>query len=182
MVGCGWRYKGVIDISEASKRGGGGDVGDRSGGSESDAHLYERLAPELIRFAALLVGPSDAEDLLGAAVLNAISSPKWPDIENRRAYLYRTLTNEAHSNRRSYARRRRRERRVAERDAFEHDLADPDVMRSLRALSVRQRAVIHLTYWADLAPGRVAETLDMSMRTVERELMNARKRLGEELS
>ncbi len=55
-------------------------------------------------------------------------------------------------------------------------------MRALKTLTVRQRAVIHLTYWADLAPQVVADTLDTSLRTVERELATARTRLGEELS
>jgi len=53
---------------------------------------------------------------------------------------------------------------------------------ALKRLSVRQRAVIHLTYWADLSPRQVAETLDTSLRTVERELTKARTRLEEILS
>ena len=52
-----------------------------------------------------------------------------------------------------------------------------DVLAALKRLSVRQRAVIHLTYWADLAPQQVADTIGTSLRTVERELTNARTRL-----
>jgi len=44
------------------------------------------------------------------------------------------------------------------------------------------RAVIHLTYWADLEPQQVADTLGTSLRTVERELTNARTRLEAILS
>jgi DNA-directed RNA polymerase specialized sigma24 family protein len=47
---------------------------------------------------------------------------------------------------------------------------------------VRQRAVIHLIYWADLAPQQVAETMGTSLRTVERDLKNARTRLKAILS
>ncbi len=150
---------------------------------ESDEEMYVRLAPELIRFATSLVGPSDAEDLFATAVIKAISSRGWHDVENRRAYLYRMLVNEAHKSRRSASRRRRREIRVVHRDAIEMERGlDPDVLASLRRLTVRQRAVIHLTYWADLTPRQVAETLDTSLRTVERELTNARSRLEQLLS
>lgn len=151
-------------------------------GPETDAELYGRLAPELIRFATTLVGPSDAEDLLGAAVIKAISSPRWADVDNKRAYLYRVITNEATSTHRARTRRRERELRVYRRDDFEHELVDPTLMRALRTLTVRQRAVIHLTYWADLAPRQVADTLDTSLRTVERDLTNARARLEDLLS
>jgi RNA polymerase sigma factor (sigma-70 family) len=150
---------------------------------ESDEGLYARLSPELIRFATSLVGPSEAEDLFAAAVIKAISSSAWPRVDNRRAYLYRTLVNEAHKSRRTTSRRLQREIRVVHGDAMEMERGlDPDVLASLKRLSVRQRAVIHLTYWADLTPRQVAETLDTSLRTVERELTSARTRLGEMLS
>ncbi len=149
---------------------------------ESDADIYERLAPELIRFATTLVGPSDAEDLLGAAVIKAITAPTWVRVENKRAYLYRILVNEAHATRRSRTRRRNRELRQYRRDEFEHELVDPAMMNALRTLTVRQRAVVHLTYWADLAPAEVATTLDTSLRTVERDLTNARSQLEDLLS
>ena len=172
----------MIDISGQPKRGRPEAAGNVDRGRDTDAALYERLAPELIRFATTLVGPSDAEDLLGSAVLKAITTSGWADIENKRAYLYRTIANVAHSARRSGARRRNRELRTHRRDEFEHAHVDPNLMRSLRTLSIRQRAVVHLTYWADLSPSQVAQMLDTSLRTVERELTNARNRLEEELS
>jgi len=140
--------------------------------------LYVDVAPELIRFAVTLVGPSDAEDLLGSAVAKAIASTRFDRVDNKRAYLYRMLLNEAHKSRRSTGRRLNREIRVVHRDAIETERGlDPDVLAALKRLSVRQRAVIHLTYWADLAPQQVADTIGTSLRTVERELTNARTRL-----
>ena len=145
--------------------------------------LYVEVAPELIRFAVTLVGPSDAEDLLGSAVAKAIASTRFDRADNKRAYLYRMLLNEAHKSRRSTGRRLNREVRVVRRDAIEMERGiDPDVLAALKRLSVRQRAVIHLTYWADLAPQQVADTLGTSLRTVERELTNARTRLEAILS
>jgi len=151
--------------------------------AETVEQLYVRLAPELIRFATSLVGPSQAEDLLGSAVAKAIASTRWDRIDNKRAYLYRMLVNEAHKSRRSAGRRSERELRVVHRDAVEMERGlDPDVLAALKRLSVRQRAVIHLTYWADLTPTQVADTIGTSLRTVERELTNARTRLETMLS
>lgn len=153
-----------------------------AGPTESDAELYERLAPELIRFAATLVGPSDAEDLLASAVLKGITAPRWAAIENKRAYLYRALTNQARSAHRARTRRRERELRAFRRVDSDREPADPEVIAALHKLTVRQRAVIYLTYWDDLAPAQIATTLDVSLRTVERDLANARNRLKETLS
>lgn len=158
---------------------GGADIR----GGQTVEELYVDLAPELIRFAVTLVGPSDAEDLLGSAVTRAIASPRFDRADNKRAYLYRMLLNEAHKSRRSTGRRLNRELRVVHRDAIDMERGlDPDVLAALKRLSVRQRAVIHLTYWADLAPQQVADTLGTSLRTVERELTNARTRLEAILS
>jgi RNA polymerase sigma-70 factor (ECF subfamily) len=49
------------------------------------------------------------------------------------------------------------------------------------ALSVRQRAVIVLTYWADLDPRTVAERLGISEGSVRRHLARARAHLREAL-
>ena len=95
--------------------------------------LYVRLAPELIRFATSLVGPSQAEDLLGSTVAKAIASTRWDRIDNKRAYLYRMLVNEAHNSRRTSRRRSDRELRVVHRDTVEMERGlDPDVLAALK--------------------------------------------------
>jgi RNA polymerase sigma factor (sigma-70 family) len=48
---------------------------------------------------------------------------------------------------------------------------------ALRRLSVRQRAVVYLTYWIGLDASDIARGLDISVRTVQRELSAARRRL-----
>jgi|SRR4029450_3408640 hypothetical protein len=53
--------------------------------------LYQRLAPELIRFATALVGSVDAADVLSAAVVKALASPSWGRVTNHRAYLHRAV-------------------------------------------------------------------------------------------
>lgn len=148
----------------------------------SDAEVYEKYAAELTGFAAATVGPSDAEDVVAGAVLRAISSPSWPDVENHRAYLYRAVLSEALNVRRTTERRLRREIRAAATDVYESIRSDRDVLVALHRLNVRQRAVVYLTYWVDLPAHELATMLDMSERSVQRELTVARRRMRELLT
>jgi RNA polymerase sigma factor (sigma-70 family) len=59
---------------------------------------------------------------------------------------------------------------------------DPEITNAIRQLELRERAVIYLTYWADLSPSTIATTLAVSQRTVERALRDARRKLEELLS
>ena len=147
----------------------------------SDAAVYASLAPELTRFASALVGPGDAADVLSAAVVKALAAPNWPTVENRRAYLYRAVFNAAQTHRRR--RRLRVERGHREVVPPHWDLPNlhPEVRVAVRQLSVRQRAVIVLTYWADMDPAGVADHLGISDGAVRRHLARARSRLREAL-
>lgn len=80
------------------------------------AEVYRSNAPELIRFAAVLVGPSEADDLLSAAVIRVFTASNWHAVENHRAYRYRTLINEASKHRRSAQCRLARELRATRSD------------------------------------------------------------------
>jgi RNA polymerase sigma factor (sigma-70 family) len=149
--------------------------------AQSDAELYASLAPELIRFATGLVGRSDAADVLSSAVVRALSGRAWPTVENRRAYLYRAVFNEAQTWNRRSVQRRDRELRAATPTRWELPAFRPDVRAAVDRLSVRQRAVIVLTYWADLDPATVASSLGISEGSVRRHLARARARLREVL-
>ncbi|MGD9794721.1 MAG: RNA polymerase sigma factor [Acidimicrobiia bacterium] len=151
-------------------------------GEADDAEVYRKHADELMRFASALVGPSGAEDLLATSVLRALSAASWGSAENKRAYLYRVVFNEAMRSRRDARRRMAREVRAATSESFESVVADRDLIAALLKLSVRQRAVVFLTYWGDLPPSEVAITLSTSQRTVERELAAAKRRLEEVLT
>jgi RNA polymerase sigma factor (sigma-70 family) len=149
-----------------------------------DSELYERLSPELIRFATALVGRADAPDVLSGAVVKALATPGWPAVTNRRAYLYRAVFNEAQTWLKRAGQRpilERRAVRAATVDRWELPALHPDVRAAVAGLSVRQRAVIVLTYWADLDPGSVAERLGISDGSVRRHLARARARLREVL-
>lgn len=148
---------------------------------DGDREVYEKYADELVRFATALVGPSNARDVLADAVLRVFTTPSWKTVENRRAYLYRAVLNEARQRRRALDRRLRREalEQIAAADEAQLITDAADIMRALCRLSIRQRAVVYQTYWVGLETAEVADDLGVSERTVNRELARARIRLKE---
>lgn len=144
---------------------------------ERDAQVYRAHAPELVRFANSLVGPSDAQDVVSAAVLKCFSSKAWAEVDNRRAYMYRAVLNEVRSQHRSTMRRQARELRAAPPETTEIPEVRPDVLEALGQLSPRQRAVAYLTYMEDLDEGTVGERLGISPGSVRQHLGRARKKL-----
>jgi predicted DNA-binding protein YlxM (UPF0122 family) len=56
-------------------------------------------------------------------------------------------------------------------------VSELDAWGELLTLSVRERAVLALTYWQDLTPAEVAERLDISESSVRRNLARSRARL-----
>lgn len=149
---------------------------------ESDADAYVKYADELTRFATGLIGPSDAEDIVVNAYVRCVTSRRWSGIENRRAYLYRAVLNEARSTQRASIRRHLRERASARREAIEVNTPRSEVLEAVKSLSLRQRSVIFLTYWSDLDPGAIGKLLDISDGAVRRHLARARARLKEVLN
>ncbi len=147
--------------------------------TESDGELYRRHAPELVRFATVLGGPSGADDLVASAVVKAFANPGWQAVQNRRAYLYRAVLNEARQEGRSAVRRLRREQLAAPLEATEPAPVRPEVIAAVRRLDVRQRAIVFFTYWQDRSPAEIADELGITVRTVQRELADARTRLLE---
>jgi RNA polymerase sigma-70 factor, ECF subfamily len=145
-------------------------------GVVSDAELYRRHAPELVRFAVILVG-DEAEDVVASAFARCMSADGWSGVENRRAYLFRAVTNEARTFQRSAARRRVREQRVAMDGVLEVGVPRPEVWAAVESLSIRQRAVVYLTYWHDMSDVMVAEHLGIGPGSVRRHLARARDKL-----
>lgn len=147
----------------------------------SDGEVYRKYADDLTRFATGLVGPSNAADVVSDAVLSCFSSPGWPTISEKRPYLYRSVFHRAAEFHRATRRRRAREERVAVPDRVNPPEDRPEVLGAVRRLSVKQRAVIVLTYWEDLGPSSVAQLMGISEGAVKRHLARARSRLKEEL-
>ena len=142
-----------------------------------DEEAYAKHADALVRFATGLVGPADAPDVVSDAVISAMTSRRWPSIDNRRAYLYRSVLNQARMHHRSTMRRRARELRAAPAESVDMPEIRPDVLEAVGRLSPRQRAAVFLTYWEGLTPPEVAACLGVSEGSVRRHLARARNRL-----
>jgi RNA polymerase sigma-70 factor (ECF subfamily) len=143
----------------------------------SDEEIYAKHADDLLRFAMGLVGRSDAPDVVSAAVLRAISSKSWSDVRDPRRYLYRAVLNQVRNDHRDRQRRWSKELRAADRDTSFLPEYRPEVLAAVKRLSVRQRAVVVLSYWEDLPPVDIGHRLGISEGAVRRHLARARSKL-----
>ncbi len=143
--------------------------------------LWRQHADELLRFATVLVGPSDASDIVADAFLRCAPALAIPGIDNQRAYLFRAVSNRALDLRR--ARQRRWARDLAAILPASSAISDPlvDVRRAVAQLSVAQRAVVYLVYWEDNTERSAADILQISAGTVRRHLTRARNHLRKAL-
>lgn len=141
------------------------------------ADTYQRYKTDLIRFAAVLVGPDDAGDVVSSAVVRVLIKD-LDSIRNPKAYLFRAVANEARNLKRGEARRREREASASSRlDEVQMSDPYPEVRAAVERLSVRQRAVVYLAYWEDLTIQSIAEHLGISGGSVRRHLARARRNL-----
>lgn len=147
----------------------------------TDEEIYRKYADELVRFSTGLVGPFDAQDVVTDACLCAFRAKGWAEVRNPRAYLYRSVLNQARSHHRSTLRRRIREMQTASRPVSWPYEVDLDVLAAVDRLSVRQRAAVVLTYWEDRSAADVAQQLGISEGSVKRHLARARSRLRDYL-
>lgn len=142
------------------------------------ADVYEKYADQLVRFATGLVGPADGRDVMAAAVVGAMWSPGWESVVNQRAYLYKSVLNEARRHHRDSMRRRALELRAsASPEAEQPRDIRPDVLEAVARLSLSQRAVVFLAYWEDMRPAEIARELGLSEGTVHRQLGRGQARL-----
>jgi RNA polymerase sigma-70 factor (sigma-E family) len=123
--------------------------------------LYRHEQPELVRLAALLVGsPEVAADLVQDCFVRL--HPRWDQVDDRRAYLRRSVINACHS----HHRRLRRLRRVDLRPAEPVELGARELSDALAALPHRQRAALVLRFYAGLPDAEIADALDCRPGTV----------------
>ena len=139
-----------------------------------DEDLWRQHADELLRFATVLVGPTDAYDVVADVMLRVGAA--------------RQLAGRGQQAGLPVPRRRQSGDRSAAQPAapLERDLAAvgparpaqpddfADVRRAVCALSPMQRAVVYFTYWEDLPERAIAEMLQLSPGTVHHALDRAR--------
>lgn len=147
-------------------------------GQIARSDVYEKYSHDLVRFATGLVGPDDGPDLVSSAMLNVLWSPSWIQVENPRAYLYRSVLNEARKRHRTRMKRAGAEARAAASpDIVAMGEVHPEVLEAVGSLSPRQRAIVFLAYWEDLTSAEIARRLELSEGTVRRHLSRAETRL-----
>jgi RNA polymerase sigma factor (sigma-70 family) len=142
-----------------------------------DEALYRKHADSLIRLASSMVGRSDAEDVLSEAVLRVMNSRNWANVENKKAYLYRSVANEAQRFVRSRSRRQQRQFRFVTQGNTEPEEIPTESFDLLSSLTARQRAVVYLTYWEDLDGAACGRSLGISEGAVRRHLHRAKAKI-----
>lgn len=156
------------------------------------ADVYAAHHAEALRLAFLLTGDRHrAEDAVADAFVNVYRQLRRTEIAQPRAYVRRAVVNEVNSRFRRLALERRH---AAARSGDERGqlqpadaMADHDEMFvALRGLPQRQRTVVVLRYYEDLAEKDIAAAMGVSVGTVKstlhRALANLRSRLGEGVS
>jgi RNA polymerase sigma factor (sigma-70 family) len=148
-------------------------------GSENELQdvVWQSYSAELIRFAGVLVGPHDAQDVVVDAVVRCSLHLDGVYETQRRAYLYRAVSNEARNLYRSRRRRWARDLAAVGPSSTGGPDSQVDVRRAVASLSLGQRAAIFCVYWADMTERETAELLGVSLGTVRQHLVRARTHL-----
>ena len=149
--------------------------------SSAIEELWRIHASELIRFATVLVGPSDASDIVADSFLAAAPVAAGAAVANKRAYLFLAVSNQAHRLHRTRERRWIRDLSAVGADVTITSETPIDVRRAVASLSLNQRTVVYLAYWEDLPERAIADLLEMSSTTVHRHLTKARSQLRKAL-
>lgn len=139
-----------------------------------DEAIYREHKDALIRYATILAGPSNAEDLVSSVVARLYSSKRTlADLEEPRPYLMKSILHAAMDG------RRRKPTLPLIDQGIEPVESRPDVLEAVLALPVRQRAAVYLTYWVGMTSEDVASDMGCGAATVRRYLHLARNKLGE---
>jgi RNA polymerase sigma-70 factor (sigma-E family) len=141
--------------------------------------------PGLLRFGYVLTGDAHrGEELAQTALVTTYRRWRHLRHEEPHAYVRRAMVN-AHT---SLWRRHRRETPLPEQFDLPSQHGGPvgyddvdQVLRALRVLPPRQRAVMVLRYYEDLSEAEIAQTLGCSPGTVKSQASRAMKALRREL-
>ena len=137
-----------------------------------DEEIFVKYRDELIRYATVLVGPSDAENVLSSVVLRVLKSGRsLADLDAPRPYLMKAVVHESLN-------RRKWKRPDSLTDfAVEPNRSHPDVLQAVIDLPTQQRAAIYLSYWGGMTSGEVAELMGCGPATVRRYIHLAKQKL-----
>jgi RNA polymerase sigma-70 factor (sigma-E family) len=147
--------------------------------ADTFAEVYAAQLPGLVRFAGLLLGSSSvAEDVVQEAF--AKLHPRIERIDNPAAWLHTVVVRACSNERRRWATARRHAARLARPDVTVDDPVDP-IIEQVRRLPPRQRAVVVLRFYNDLAEAEIARLLGIRLGTVKSTLHRALSTLAKEV-
>lgn len=138
-----------------------------------DAEIWLKLKNDLARYAAVLVGPSDAEDVVSTVFLRVLDRRRLADLDDARRYLFRAVLNECKTRRG----RSRTRREMVDLTAQPPADPQPEILEAVLSLPMGQRAATFLVYWADMSVAGAAEMMGVRPGTVKRYLHLARSKL-----
>ena len=142
--------------------------------SLTDAEIYAKNCNDLLRYAAVLVGPDEAPDVVSTVVVKVLCKGTLAGLHDARPYLFRAVLNEA----RSVLRRRRPTWPLSFFETTEEPPElRPEVAQAVLALPPQQRAATYLIYWQDLTVAEAAHLMGTTPGTVKRYVHLARNRL-----
>lgn len=132
-----------------------------------------------MRFAASLVGPDAAEDVVSDVVVAALRRGGLSDLDHPEAYLMKAVLNAARSRGRCLARETRAMAKIASMPVEDPIVAaEPsELTQVVLRLPARRRAAVYLVYWEDLEPQQAAELLGVRPATLRRYLFLARQKI-----
>ena len=139
----------------------------------NETEIWLSCKDDLVRYAAALVGPGDAEDVVSTVFVRVLASRKLTGLDDARPYLFRAALNES----RTRLGRRNRTTSLADLPEPAPSEPQPEVLQAVLALPVGQRAATFLVYWADMSVSETARLMGTRPGTVKRYLHLARSKL-----
>jgi RNA polymerase sigma-70 factor (ECF subfamily) len=148
-------------------------------GTGNDAAIYLQVRASLMRFATVLAGGDDADDIVSAVVVRTLERRTLSSLDDAQSYLMKAVLNEV----RAQARRQRRFLRILSILGPPRAVDGPRIddetglVGALMALPPQQRAAVYLVYWEDLDSSEAADVMGCRAATVRRYLHLARRKL-----
>lgn len=137
-----------------------------------DEAIYRQSKHDLIRYATILVGPSDAEDVLSTVIARVYESRRrLSDLDEPRPYLMKAVFHE------SLDRKKRKQALPLVDQAIEPTRSRPEVLEAVMELPLQQRAAVYLTYWVGMTSDDAAKHMGCKPATARRYLYLGRKKL-----
>ena len=144
----------------------------------ADEAIYTKVKDDLIRYAAVLVGPDKADDVVSTVMVGVLNKRLLSSLDEPRLYLFRSVLNES----RGVLRGQRSRPLPLEHASTEMTEPDWTVVQAVAGLPPRQRAAVFLRYWEDLPIAEVADLMGARPGTIKRYLHLAHRSMKGALS